>query len=147
MNSSVLARDYLRKARARRNALGVLFEEGSYDDVVREAQEIVELALKGALRQLGIEPPKQHDVAPLLAKAKALPAKWRRRVAQLKQISGTLAEERSHAFYGDEITMQPASALFGRSDAKRAMAWADLSIALLTDLAKQTPRMIIGARS
>jgi HEPN domain-containing protein len=33
--------------------------------VVREAQELVELALKGMLRAIGIEPPKLHDVETL----------------------------------------------------------------------------------
>ena len=46
MNAQALARDYLRKGKARRRALQVLFDEGSYDDVVREAQAIVELILK-----------------------------------------------------------------------------------------------------
>ncbi len=45
--------------------LVVLLEEDAYSDVVREAQEIVELALKGMLRQAGIEPPKWHDVGPV----------------------------------------------------------------------------------
>ncbi|MBI2914833.1 MAG: HEPN domain-containing protein [Firmicutes bacterium] len=36
-------------------------EEQSYSDVVREAQEIVELCLEGILRYVGIEPPKLHD--------------------------------------------------------------------------------------
>lgn len=134
MTSLLLAKDYLRKAYARRAALTVLFQRRSYDDVVREAQEIVELALKGALRCLGIEPPKRHDVAPLLAKAGALPPKWRRRVGTLMRLSGILAEERSHAFYGDEASDEPASALFGQRDARRAMRWADLSIELLDDL-------------
>jgi HEPN domain-containing protein len=40
--------------------------EDDYSDVVREAQEIVELALKGMLRQIGIEPPKWHDVGQLI---------------------------------------------------------------------------------
>ena len=47
MNALALAHDYLRKSKARRRALQTLFEEGSYDDVVREAQAIVELILKG----------------------------------------------------------------------------------------------------
>lgn len=38
--------------------LPVLLDEAAYSDVVREAQEFVELALKGMLRQVGIEPPK-----------------------------------------------------------------------------------------
>lgn len=140
MNTLHLAQDYLRKARARRRALDVLLQVKSYDDVVREAQEIVELALKGALRSLGIEPPKKHDVAPLLAQAKGLPAKWHRRLGTLKELSEELAGQRSHAFYGDEASGQPASALFGVYDAKRAMGWADLAIELLTDLLKQRGR-------
>jgi len=36
--------------------------ECSFSDVVEEAQEIVELSLKGMLRFVGIEPPKFHDV-------------------------------------------------------------------------------------
>ena len=140
MTSLLLAKDYLRKVQARREALDVLFRAQSYDDVVREAQEIVELAFKGSLRCLGIEPPKRHDVAPYLAEAKGLPARWRRRLATLKKISEVLAQERSHAFYGDETTDQPASALFGVHDAKQAMKWADLSIELLTDLLKGSRR-------
>lgn len=134
MTLSVLAKDYLRKVQARRMALQVLFEQRSYDDVVREAQEIVELSLKGALRCLGIEPPKRHDVAPYLARATGLPAKWRRQLKHFQEVSEVLAEERSHAFYGDEATNQPASAFFGVHDAKRAMGWADEAIALLKDL-------------
>jgi HEPN domain-containing protein len=137
MTSLLLASDYFRKVRVRRYALQLLFKHHSYDDVGREAQEIVELALKGALRCLGVEPPKRHDVAPYLSKVEGLPLKWRRRLAKLKEISEVLAEERSHAFYGDEASDQPASALFGVHDAKQAMQWADLSITFLSDLLKQ----------
>jgi hypothetical protein len=44
----------------------MLLEENAYSDVVLEAQEVVELALKGMLRQIGIEPPKWHDVGQLI---------------------------------------------------------------------------------
>lgn len=80
MNSLSLARDDLRKARARRRALQVLYEEESYDDVVREAQEMVELILKGARRYIGIDPPKRHDVgATLRAHQDHLPDAWRKK--------------------------------------------------------------------
>jgi HEPN domain-containing protein len=62
MNAQALARDYFRKGKARRRTLQVLFEEGAYDDVVREAQAIVELILKGVLHFWGADPPKRHDV-------------------------------------------------------------------------------------
>jgi HEPN domain-containing protein len=54
------------KAKARRRVLEVLAEEQAWSDVVREAQELVELALKGALRVVGVDPPKWHDVGPIL---------------------------------------------------------------------------------
>jgi len=57
-----LARSYLRKARDRLDILDLLSRKEAYSDVVREAQEIVELALKGMLRAVGVEPPKLHDV-------------------------------------------------------------------------------------
>lgn len=60
MTNHTLAQSYLIKATKRLRILDVLMEEAAYSDVVREAQEIVELALKGILRQVGIEPPKQH---------------------------------------------------------------------------------------
>lgn len=66
MNTTTLAQSYLLKATKRLKILPVLFLEGAYSDVIREAQEIVELALKGALRQIGVDPPKQHDVGYLL---------------------------------------------------------------------------------
>lgn len=51
---------------ARIKVLEILFREHDYSDVVREAQEIVELVLKGMLRKLGIKPPKLHDAGSLL---------------------------------------------------------------------------------
>lgn len=71
MTNVSLAQSYLIKARKRLKILPVLLDEASYSDVVREAQEIVELALKGMLRQVGIEPPKWHDVGPLLKEYRA----------------------------------------------------------------------------
>ncbi len=58
MTNSSLAVSYLKKATDRLAILRVLQQKKAYSDVVREAQEIVELALKGMLRQAGLEPPK-----------------------------------------------------------------------------------------
>ena len=67
MTSDDMARDYLRRAAARRKALDVLLSAAAYPDVVRESQDIAELALKGALRFVGVEPPKRHDVHRVLS--------------------------------------------------------------------------------
>jgi HEPN domain-containing protein len=66
MKNVSLAEGYLNKAQIRLKILPLLLSEEDYSDVIREAQEIVELALKGMLRQIGIEPPKWHDVGPLI---------------------------------------------------------------------------------
>jgi len=62
MTNRSLASSYLQKARTRLLVLQLLQREQAYSDVVQEAQELVELALKALLRQAGIEPPKWHDV-------------------------------------------------------------------------------------
>jgi hypothetical protein len=50
MTNTSLAQSYLLKASKRLKILPVLLAEAAYSDVIREAQEIVELALKGMLR-------------------------------------------------------------------------------------------------
>ena len=66
MTFSELARSYLEKAGKRRRVLEVLLEQEAHSDVVSKAQELVELALKAMLRAAGIDPPKWHDVGPIL---------------------------------------------------------------------------------
>jgi HEPN domain-containing protein len=103
MQNRSLARDYVRRADARLQALDVLFSARSWADVVRESQETVELALKGLLRRCGIEPPRVHDVSDvLLAEQRRLPAAVRAEVEHLARHSKTLRRDRELAFYGAE---------------------------------------------
>lgn len=107
---------------ARLGTLQVLYEEESYDDVVREAQEIVEL--KGALRYIGIDPPKRHDVgATLRAHQDQLPDAWRKKLAWIEKVSASLFEERAPVFCGGETDVIPASDLYDREDAERVLNW------------------------
>ncbi|HRR57792.1 MAG TPA: HEPN domain-containing protein, partial [Acidobacteriota bacterium] len=102
MTNLTLARSYLLKAWKRLKILPVLMEEEAYSDVVREAQEIVELALKGMLRHVGIEPPKWHDVGPLVVEQRD---RWPRGVQELcdelAETSRWLRKEREFSFYGE----------------------------------------------
>ena len=120
MTNLTLARSYLLKAWKRLKILPVLMEEEAYSDVVREAQEIVELALKGMLRHVGIEPPKWHDVGPLVVEQRD---RWPRGVQelcdQLAETSRWLRKEREFSFYG-EIDFIP-SEQYVAADAERAM--------------------------
>jgi HEPN domain-containing protein len=121
MTASELARSYMQKAKKRRRVLQVLLEEEAYSDVVREAQELVELALKAMLRHAGIDPPKWHDVGPILVEQQALfPEPLRAEVARLAEISKWLRKEREFAFYGD-IDFIPTEE-YAREDGERALA-------------------------
>ena len=103
MRNLDLAADHVRRAGARLRALDVLHDSQSWPDVVRESQEIVELALKGLLRACGIEPPRIHDVADvLLAERDRLPSELMSHVERLAAISRTLRRDRELAFYGAE---------------------------------------------
>lgn len=120
MTNVSLAAAYLVKAQKRLKILGVLLDEAAYSDVVREAQEIVELALKGMLRQVGIEPPKWHDVSDMLLEYRErYPTPVSERIERLAQISSWLRKEREFAFYGD-VDFIPTER-YTQADAERAI--------------------------
>lgn len=120
MTNETLAQSYLLKAKARLKTLPVLLDENAYSDVVREAQETVELALKGILRQIGVEPPKQHDVGYLILEYRhLLPERIRAMAEDLAGISKWLRKEREFAFYGD-VDFIPTSQYF-KTDAEKAI--------------------------
>lgn len=110
-----------KKASKRRRVLEVLLEQDAYSDVIREAQELVELALKGTLRAVGIDPPKWHDVGPiLLEQASAFDTGLQFELPRLAEISKWLRKEREFAFYGD-VDFIPTEQ-YSRTDADRAIA-------------------------
>ncbi len=119
-----LARSYFDKARSRRRALPLFLEDKNYSDVVREAQEIVELCLKGSLRAVGIDPPRWHDVGPILqGNRERLPSGIADELESVALISARLRKERELAFYGD-VDFIP-SKRYGEADARQAIREAD----------------------
>jgi len=124
MTNKTLAQSYRIKALKRMKILPMLLNEDAFSDVVREAQEIVELALKGILRQVGIEPPKWHDVSDALVEfSQRLPEEARCHVGRMAEISKWLRKEREFAFYGD-IDFIPTEE-YDREDALRAITDAE----------------------
>jgi HEPN domain-containing protein len=102
MTNLDLAKSYFKKIDARIKVLYIFFNEKDYSDVVRETQELVELALKGMLRYIGIEPPKFHDVSSLLIEYKDLfKPEIQLHIDKLAMISKRLRKERELSFYGD----------------------------------------------
>jgi len=119
MRNLDLAGDYLRRSEVRLRALDVLYEGESWADVVREAQEIVELTLKALLRAAGVDPPRVHDVSEvLLAESERLPPELAPELPGLAAISRELRRDRELAFYGAE-DLTPSD-FYSRGDATRA---------------------------
>jgi HEPN domain-containing protein len=119
MHNSELSVDYLRRSAARLRALDVLYDAESWADVVRESQEVVELALTGLLRASAIEPPRVHDVSDMLKlERNRLPKAVHAHIDRLAEISRTLRRDRELAFYGAE-DLTP-SGFYTRDDATAA---------------------------
>ena len=103
MRNLDLAKDYLLRANGRLKAVDTLLAERMWADVVRECQEIVELALKGLLRHHDIEVPRVHDVSEVLEENGArFPKIVREALDELMEISQELRRDRELAFYGSE---------------------------------------------
>jgi len=119
MRNQELAADYVQRASVRLRALDVLFEAGSWADVVRESQEVVELGLKGLLRACGVEPPRVHDVSDVLKLERdRLPSQVIPHLAGLVDASRALRRDRELAYYGAE-DLTP-SGFYTRDDATAA---------------------------
>ena len=96
------------------------WEEEDYNLVVRRAQEVVELTLKGAPKFLAVEYPKVHDVGKIFQetvkkKVRVFDGKV---LSRIVRISSRLAEDRAPYFYGEKI--------FKRMEAKEAYSDAKL---------------------
>ena len=119
MRNPALAKDYVSRATVRLDAVDLLYGTESWTDVVCESQEVVELALKGLLRDCGIDPPRVHDVSGLLlAERNRLPAVLQERVDRLAAVSRDLRRDRELAFYGAEDLVP--SEFYAQPDADRA---------------------------
>lgn len=128
MTNPKLARDYLKRARARLKAVALLLNEEAFANVVRESQEAVELLLKAVLRSFGIAVPFSHDLSESLTENTGrLPPDAQALVLRWADISRQLRKDRELSFYGSEDVTP--SDFYTREDAERAMAMAEETLA------------------
>ena len=123
MKSVEVAKSLLNQSIRRIETAERELRDGSLAYSIRSSQEAVELGLKAALRLLGIEYPKKHDVSPVLIKFRDRFPQWFP-VDKLAGISRKLAEKREPAMYGDELSMTPADLLFNKSEAEESLEMA-----------------------
>ncbi|MFN4896823.1 MAG: HEPN domain-containing protein [Pseudomonadota bacterium] len=133
MKNRSLTKDYVTRAGIRFAALQVLLDKGGYADVVREAQEIVELLSKSLIRHLGAEPARVHDVSAQLRELRSrLQPELHSKLDALITHSRELRRDRELAFYGTE-DLTP-SEFYSKEDAERAFGYASESLAFVQGL-------------
>jgi len=127
VNTLEMALAYVREAERRvRTAEGAL-REGALAYCIRQSQEAVELMLKAALRLVGVEPPKWHDVGPVLIElSDRFPQWFRERIPELAAISRWLGREREPSMYGDEELGLPPTRLYTEPYARKALEGAKM---------------------
>jgi hypothetical protein len=104
------------------------YERGSWNVVVRRAQEVVELSLKGLLKIMGIEYPKEHDVSDVFERAcreKGIEVGIEA-LDQMKRISSRLARDSAPAFYMERF--------YSQEQAKEAKEGAELVLGVAREL-------------
>lgn len=90
-------------------------DAGDFNLVVRRAQEVVELALKGGLKVLGVDYPKVHDVAPVFSEQvnQKLGEVDAEVMERIEDISFWLTQARAPSFYLERD--------YGEQDAEHAL--------------------------
>jgi len=117
-----IARSYLRQAEARLEDAKDALSEGNYPYAVRLSQECVELSLKAALRAVGIDYPKVHDVSDVLADvSERFPEWFRAEMDFLCESSKILAKKREISLYGGEEAFLAPEDIISREDADDAV--------------------------
>ena len=123
-----LAEEYLRRAERYLKEARNAYAEGDFPTTIRRSQESVELSVKAALRLLGIEYPRKHDVSDVLDQIvglEALPGYFREAVPFVQEVVRRLAMVRGIAMYGDEETLTQPSRIFKGEDALRSVERAE----------------------
>ncbi|BCU69872.1 HEPN domain-containing protein [Stygiolobus caldivivus] len=126
MNFDTIAYSYISQAEERVVLAKLEYERKKYNITVRLCQEAVGLALKACLRLVNIEPPKFHDVGPLLkANAEKFPEWFRQKIDVFASYSRSLRKERELSMYGDEETGTPPEMLYSDYDAQQSVKMAE----------------------
>ena len=122
MNNTNFAKDYLYEANLRMETAENVLRKEAYAYCVRQCQEAVELSLKAALRIVGLDYPKWHDIGNILVIEKEkFPEIFQKNITKLTSISNLLMKYREPAMYGDEKSSKTPSSLFNKEVAEKAL--------------------------
>lgn len=131
-----LSGDYIKRAIIRFEVLDEYLKREGYAEVVREAQETVELLLKAVLIDMGLIVPTMHDVSLILEKNKEfLKEPLLSNCDKIRDISKALRKEREVSFYGAEDFLP--SEEYNQIDARKAIE----DVKFVLDIVKKTLEM------
>ena len=123
--------DLLKDAQKHYKQLVDAYNERWWNIVIRRAQEVVELSLKGILKMECIEYPKIHDIGAVFVKMmKEKGIELEERIyKKIIEISDYLAKERGPSFYGEKI--------YTKKDAEKAKEYAEKIIEITRKILKK----------
>lgn len=101
-----------------------MYDKERWNIVMRRAQEVVELSLKGILKMMGIEYPKVHNPAPLVVKLvqeKGIKLE-KDMVERILITSEILVKERAPSFYSEKVYSKE-DADKAKKGAKEILEW------------------------
>ncbi len=135
MDNVGYARALLREADPRIDTAASQVKRGRYAYGVRQSQEAVELSLKAALRLIGVEFPKEHDVSDVLVQNSGKYPSWfSEKIPSMVRVSKELVQKRIPSMYGEEARGKGPGELFTREDAVAASADASMVYKFVTRL-------------
>ncbi len=135
MTNLEMAKSYLKEGMEIFKEAESFYKRKIWHLAVRRAQEAVEMALKGALRYVGIEVPKIHDVGILLKRHRGkFPKGFAQNIDRLASISRKMRKERETSLYGDEETGTPPDEIYVEEDAKIALKEGSLILEFCKEL-------------
>jgi HEPN domain-containing protein len=102
MVNKKIVESYIKRSEIRKSLLQNYLDLKDYADVIREAQEIIELLQKAILIYLGITPPKWHDVIDIIIEnIEKIPENLRDDFIKIKEKCKYLRTQREIAFCGE----------------------------------------------
>lgn len=130
-----LAKAYVKQAGDRLDDAKRAVERGNYPYALRLSQECVELCLKAALKIVGVEYPKAHDVSDVLLEYRQrFPPWFASEVDFLADTSRRLTAKRELSFYGGEEALLSPEDLVDKRDAEEAVEHASKTFELVKNL-------------
>jgi HEPN domain-containing protein len=136
MVNKKIVESYIKRSEIRKSLLQNYLDLKDYADVIREAQEIIELLQKAILIYLGITPPKWHDVIDIIIEnIEKIPENLRDDFIKIKEKCKYLRTQREIAFYG-EMDFIPEN-YYKKKDALDAIKTVEKLFSLAKKIIKQ----------